>query len=211
MALERRSQLGEKAFSAEEQQHIRKAIRRKYQEVSRSAEGFFRYPTGKKGAIDLGYDPVILNAFPDDALNSFCGVGNPFSISPIPAGSTVLDIGCGAGFDLLVASTIVGDKGRVCGIDLTEEMIKKARLFVERFGGDHSSVQHVSAEEIPYTDESFDYVISNGVFNLSPSKLELFKETRRVLKPNGILQFADVSLVDGKTPDQASSPEDWAQ
>jgi len=209
--LKRRSQLGEKAFSAEEQQHIRKAIRRKYQEVSGSAEGFFRYPTGKRGAIDLGYDPAILSAFTDDMLNSFCGVGNPFSISPIPKDSKVLDIGCGAGFDLLVARTIVGDNGHVCGIDLTEEMIKKAQLFVERFGGDNISLQHVSSEEIPYTDESFDYVISNGVFNLSPAKLELFKETRRVLKPNGILQFADVCLVDGKAPDQANSPEDWAQ
>lgn len=210
--MERRSQLAEKAFSAEEQQHIRKAIRRKYQEVSRSAEGFFRYPTGKKGAIDLGYDPIILSTLPDDALNSFCGVGNPFSISPpIPVGSKILDIGCGAGFDLLVARTIVGDKGYVCGIDLTEEMIKRARFFVERFGDDNISVQHVSAEELPYTDESFDYIISNGVFNLSPSKLELFKETQRVLIPNGILKFADVNLVDGKAPDQASSPEDWAQ
>jgi len=179
--------------------------------VSGSAEGFFRYPTGKRGAIDLGYDPVILSAFTDDMLNSFCGVGNPFSISPIPMDSKVLDIGCGAGFDLLVARTIVGDNGHVCGIDLTEEMIKKARLFVERFGGHNISVQHVSSEEIPYTDESFDYVISNGVFNLSPAKLELFKETRRVLKPSGILQFADVSLVDGIAPDQENSAEDWAQ
>lgn len=201
----------EHPFSPEEQQHIRKAIRRKYQEVSHSAEGFFSYQTGKKGAIDLGYDPVILNAFTDDTLNSFCGVGNPFSISIIPAGSKVLDIGCGAGFDLLVARKIVGNKGNVCGIDLTAEMIKKARLFVERFGDGNISVQHVSAEEIPYTDESFDYVISNGVFNLSPSKLELFKETWRVLKPSGILQFADVNLMDGRAPDRASSPEDWAQ
>lgn len=203
--------MGEQAFSADEQQHIRKAIRRKYQEVSRSAEGFFSYQTGKKGAFDLGYDPVILHVFTDDALNSFCGVGNPFNISSIPVGSKVLDIGCGAGFDLLVACKIVGDKGQVCGIDLTEEMIKKARLFVERFGDDNISVQQVSAEEIPYTDESFDYVISNGVFNLSPLKLELFREILRVLKPSGILQFADVSLVDGEVPDQASSPDDWAQ
>lgn len=211
IALEGRSQLGEKSFSNEEQRLIRKAIRRKYKEVSHSAEGYFSYQTGKKGAIDLGYDSVILNEFTDDVLNSFCGVGNPFSISSIPAGSKVLDIGCGAGFDLLVACRIVGDKGHVCGIDLTEEMVNEAQLFVERFGGENISVQHVSAEKIPYTDESFDYVISNGVFNLSPSKLELFKEIWRVLKPNGILQFADVSLLDGKASDQASSPEDWAQ
>lgn len=209
--MERRSQLGEQPFSPEEQQYIRKAIREKYQAVSHSADGFFNYQTGKKGAIDLGYDLVIIDAFTDEALNSFCGVGNPFSISSIPVGSKVLDIGCGAGFDLLVARKIVGDKGHVCGIDLTDEMIKKAQLLIERSGYKNIYVEPVYAEKIPYTDDSFDYVISNGVFNLSPSKLELFKEIWRVLKPNGILQFADVSLVEGKAPDQVSTPEDWAQ
>lgn len=207
-----RSQLGEQAFSPEEQQHIRKAIRRKYQKVSQSAEGSFSYQTGKKGAINLGYDPLILNALNDDALKSFCGVGNPFSISSIPADSKVLDIGCGAGFDLLVARNIVGDKGHVCGIDLTEEMVEKAQVFVASFEADNISVQHVSTDKIPYPDESFDHVISNGVINLSPSKLELFKEILRVLKPKGILQFADVSqATDGKSPDRVSSVEEWAQ
>ncbi|MBT8347484.1 MAG: methyltransferase domain-containing protein [Desulfobacterales bacterium] len=179
--------------------------------MAQSAHGLFNYQTGRKGAIALGYDSALIDTIPDDALSSFCGVGNPFAISTILPGSKVLDIGCGAGFDLLVARKIVGDKGHVCGIDLTEEMIKKARLLVERFGDDNISVQHVFSEEIPYTDESFDCVISNGVFNLSPSKLELFKETRRVLKTNGILQFADVCLLEGKVLDQTSSPDDWAQ
>lgn len=179
--------------------------------MSRSADGFFSYQTGKEGARALGYDPAILDTFPDDALNSFCGVGNPFAVSSLPAGCKVLDIGCGAGFDLLVARKIVGDQGRIYGIDLTEEMVTKAISLIKQFGDEKISVQHVSAEQIPHTDESFDVVISNGVFNLSPSKLELFREIRRVLKPGGILQFADVSLVDGKTPDQTSSPDDWAQ
>ena len=90
-------------------------------------------------------------------------------------------------------------------------MVTKAISLIKQFGDEKISVQHVSAEQIPHTDESFDVVISNGVFNLSPSKLELFREIRRVLKPGGILQFADVSLVDGKAPDQTSSPDDWAQ
>lgn len=209
--MEGRSQLEEKPFSPDEQNLIRKAIRQKYREVSRSADGFFSYQTGKNGAIALGYDPGILNEISNDVLDSFCGVGNPFSISSIPAGSKVLDIGCGGGCDLLVACRIVGDKGHVYGIDLTEEMVNKAQLAAERYGAENISVQHVSTEEIPYSNESFDYVISNGVFNLSPSKLELFKEIWRVLKPNGILQFADVSLVDGQDPDKASTPEDWAQ
>lgn len=138
-------------------------------------------------------------------------MGNPFRISQIPKGSKVLDIGCGAGVDLLVASSLVGKEGRVCGIDLTEEMVKKAQLSIERFGGNNISVQFVSTHKIPHDDESFDHVISNGVVNLSPSKLELFKEILRVLKPGGTLQFADVCLLDGKNPEQASSPEAWAE
>lgn len=161
--------------------------------------------------MDLGYDQAILDSLSDDALKSFCGVGNPFLISLIPLGSKVLDIGCGAGFDLVVACKVVGDKGRVCGIDLTDEMTNKAKVFVQQFGEDNISVKHVSTEEIPYAAESFDYVISNGVFNLSPSKWTLYSEIFRVLKPNGILQFADVSLVDDKIFNHPISPEDWAQ
>lgn len=171
----------------------------------------FNYQTGRKGALALGYDPAIINKFPDDALRSFCGVGNPFTISSIPAGSKVLDIGCGTGFDLLVASEIVGDRGRVCGIDVTEEMVYRAQALVNEFGDDTISIKHISSEKIPYTDGCFDHVISNGVFNLSPFKLALFKEIRRVMKANGILQFADVSLMEEKAPEKASSPDDWAQ
>ena len=179
--------------------------------MSQSAEGLFTYQTGKKGALALGYDPAVIDRFPEEALNSFCGVGNPFAISSIPPGSTVLDIGCGAGVDLLVAHNILGDEGRVYGIDLTEEMVAQALSLLARYGSDTISVQHVSSEEIPYSDESFDYVISNGVFNLSPAKLQLFREIRRVLKPGAVLQFADVCLAEGKVQNQASSPDDWAQ
>jgi SAM-dependent methyltransferase len=204
--------LGDRPFRSEEQELIRTAIKRKYQDVAlQSADGLFAYHTGRKGAVALGYDPVLLDNLPDDALESFCGVGNPFSIGPIPEDSVILDVGCGAGFDLLVAREIVGSRGRVNGVDLTEEMVKKAVSILERFGDDRIAVQHISSEEMPYGDESFDHVISNGVINLSPFKLVLFKEIRRVLKPDGILQFADVCLAGETITDRVSSPDDWAQ
>ena len=179
--------------------------------MARSADGLFSYPTGRKGALALGYEPAVVDRFPDEALVSFCGVGNPFAISPIPEGSEVLDIGCGGGFDLLVARQLVGDSGRVSGIDLSEEMVAKAQSLVRNYGDERISVAHVASEQIPHGDDSFDFVISNGVVNLSPAKLALFREIRRVLKPGGILQFADVCLTAGAVPDQASSPKDWAQ
>jgi len=179
--------------------------------VAQSAHGLFKYQTGRKGAIALGYDSAMIETVPDDALNSFCGVGNPFAISSILPGSKVLDIGCGCGVDLLVAREIVGESGHVCGIDLTEEMVNNAQILVRKTGYENISIQHVTSEKIPYDDNRFDYVISNGVFNLSPSKLELFREILRVMKPDGILQFADVCLIKGEVLDQTSSPEDWAQ
>ena len=176
-----------------------------------SADGLFAYHTGRRGAVALGYDPGWLDSLPDDAVESFCGVGNPFSIVPIPEGSIILDVGCGAGFDLLVAREIVGPSGQVNGVDLTEEMVNKARSILERFGDDRIGVQQISSEELPYGDGIFDHVISNGAINLSPFKLLLFKEIRRVLKPDGILQFADVCLAGEDITDRVSSPDDWAQ
>ena len=179
--------------------------------MAQSAHGFFNYLTGRKGVIALGYDSALIDKIPDDALNSFCGVGNPLAISTILPGSKILDIGCGSGVDLLVAREVVGQNGHVCGIDLTEEMVNNTQLLIKGTGYENISVQHVTSEKIPYNDKRFDYVISNGVFNLSPSKLELFREIRRVMKPGGILQFADVCLQEGKVLEQSSSPDDWAQ
>ena len=144
-------------------------------------------------------------------LNSFCGVGNPFSLHDIPPGSTVLDIGSGAGFDLYVAGRLVGETGRVCGIDLTREMVDLARQNIAASGLNNIEVIHVSSEEIPYNDNTFDTVISNGVINLSPCKQELFQEIFRVLRNSGKLQFADVVLEKELPGALAGSLEAWSQ
>lgn len=198
-------------FNDGEQQQIRDAIKNKYRKVSGSAEGLFRYQTGKSGAVALGYDMAILDEIPEKALTSYCGVGNPFSVEVIKEQSDVLDIGCGAGFDLLVASRLVGSEGRVCGIDLTEEMVSKAQSLVSEFGNSTITVQHVLSELLPYNEDSFDHVISNGVFNLSPCKLKLFREIRRVLRPGGYLQFADIILTQQPPSGTGDSLDDWSQ
>lgn len=206
-----RDQLQSEVFSKEELTQIRSAVKGKYREVSRTATGRFRYPTGREGALHLGYDKTCLDQIPDELLDSFCGVGNPFLIEPIKSGSAVLDVGCGAGLDLLVAARNVGPAGRVCGIDLTEEMLVKARENVRQSGCDNIEMVRVETEEIPYREKTFDVVISNGVINLSPHKLQLFKEIRRVLKPGGRLQFADIVL-DRPLPSEISRTlEAWSQ
>jgi arsenite methyltransferase len=173
---------------------IRDAVRKKYSEVSSSAEGKFNYPTGRHGAILHGYDPTVLQSMPDGLIESFCGVGNPFTLGPINSGETILDVGCGAGFDLIVASRMAGQNARVCGIDLTPEMVAKAKKNLNRYGVQNFDIQVAGAESIPYPDNTFDVITSNGVLNLSPLKEKCFREIYRVLRPNGRLQFADIVL-----------------
>ena len=198
-------------FTSAEFEQIRKTIREKYAEVSISAEGKFQYLTGKEGAEALGYEPSILKDIQPELLNAFCGVGNPFSIGEIKQGSVILDIGSGAGFDLIVASRLTGPGGRVYGIDLTKEMIARAKENIEKIGASNVEITHVNSEEIPFGDNMFDVVISNGVINLSPCKKDLFKEINRVLKPGGQLQFADI-IEENELPSRLTgSLEAWSQ
>lgn len=190
---------------------IRKAIRDKYAEVSISAEGKFQYPTGKEGAKALGYDPAIIESAHTRFFEASCGVGNPFSLGNIRPGAAVLDFGCGAGFDMFVANKLVGESGLVCGIDLTEDMVLRARENLSLAGITNVEIRKVDSETIPYDDHFFDVVISNGVINLSPCKQTSFKEIYRVLKPGGRLQFADVVLEKDLPAALAGSAEAWSQ
>ncbi len=198
-------------FNDGEKSKIAQAVMKKYQEVASSAQGKFKYETGKKGAEALGYDADILAKLPEDLLDSFCGVGNPFTIWKIRPGEDILDVGCGAGLDLIVARHKTGENAKVCGVDLTPEMIERAKQNLERMGIGDIELHRIDSELLPYPDNSFDAVLSNGVINLSPAKAELFGEIFRVLKPGGRLQFADI-VVDGDLPPQVStSLEAWSQ
>ncbi len=189
---------------------IQNAIRKKYAEVSGTAVNKFNYPTGRDGAALQGYDLMILGNMPDELIESFCGVGNPFRLGQIKPEEAVLDIGCGAGFDMIVASRLVGRKGKVCGIDITPEMLEKAKRNLARAAVSAYDLRVSGAEEIPYDEGTFDVVISNGVLNLSPLKEKSFKEIYRVLNPAGRLQFADIVLKEGKSASGSSPLEDWS-
>ena len=190
---------------------IRDAVRKKYVEVAQSAEGKFVYATGRRGALTLGYDPAINARLPEEALASFCSVGNPFALGPIRSGERLLDVGCGAGFDLIVANRLVGEAATVRGIDMTPQMVERARENPQRAGVVNAEVELSGAEAIPYRDASFDVVISNGVINLSPAKEEVFKKIHRVLRPGGRLQFADIVVNEALPADVANSLEAWSQ
>ncbi|MFN2354594.1 MAG: methyltransferase domain-containing protein [Desulfopila sp.] len=209
--IEARDQRRPGVFTQEEKQQRQEAILQKYGKVSVSAQGKFKYQTGQAGARALGYDDALLERLPEDVLDAFCGVGNPFSLGEITRGSNVLDIGCGAGFDLMVARGKTGTEGRVCGVDLSPAMIERTRTNLGQAGCDGIEVYRVQSEKLPFADGTFDVVISNGVINLSPAKAELFSEIHRVLKPGGRLRIADMMLDKELPPHLAGSLEAWSR
>lgn len=191
-----------------DEREIRTAVREKYADVARrSPDELFQYETGRKGARNLGYDH--LEHLPDGVLDLFCGVGNPFEPGDPQNGDRVLDIGCGGGIDSIIAARQVAPRGQVVGVDLSEAMVQQARKSVQTMETRNVSVCRGTGEHLPFSNGSFDVVISNGVFNLVPDKPRLFREVFRVLAHGGRLQFADIILEDG-TERPPATAEDWA-
>lgn len=193
-----------------EQEKIQSAIQKKYAEVSKNARGKFAYLTGYEGAIALEYETSALYRIPREIMQTFCGVGNPFKAGPVSKGDSLLDVGCGAGIDLIVASQYVGETGRICGIDITPEMLKIAEQHIECMNLQNVEVREANAESIPYEDDTFDIVISNGVLNLSTMKKMAFLEIFRVLSPGGRLQFADIILEGERARETPCTLEAWS-
>jgi SAM-dependent methyltransferase len=173
---------------------LRREVSREYATVAREPEQGFHFHTGRPLAAMLGYSAVETDSLPDSVIESFAGVGNPFVFGSPQRGETVVDIGSGAGFDAVLAARHVGESGRVVGIDMTPEMLEKARTNAEILGLSHLEFRSGYAEALPVADASVDVVISNGVINLSPNKDQVFSEIARILKPGGRIQIADIAV-----------------
>lgn len=187
------------------------AVRAMYTDVASHPEREFHFPTGRRACELVGYPAAWLDAVPTTAVESFAGVGYPFGADVIREGDTVLDVGSGSGTDALIASRLVGDAGRVIGLDMTEAMRRKLRANAARAGAGNVTVLEGNAEEIPLPDGSVDVVTSNGVLNLVPDKARAFREIARVLAPGGRLQLADIVV--GTLPGEAcrAQPQLWAE
>lgn len=174
---------------------LKEEVRQTYASVAREPGGEFHFHRGPEYAARLlGYNLAELQSLPNGATAPFAGVGNPFLMDPIDEGSSVLDVGSGAGMDCLLAGRRVGKRGSVLGVDMTDEMLERARAGAREMDLAHVRFEKGDINRLPLDAQSIDVVISNGVFNLSPAKTELFEELYRVVKPGGRLQFADITL-----------------
>jgi len=181
-----------------------------YARVAEDPGGDFHFHRGAAYAAEfLGYDPAELGALPPESSASFAGVANPHAIAPIQSGSTVLDVGCGAGMDLLLAARRAGPGGRAIGIDMTPAMAEKARASARAAGLSNVEVRIGDALALPVDDASIDVVISNGVINLTPDKLKAYAEIFRVLEPGGRLQLGDIVVAQELSEDVRNDIDLW--
>ena len=187
---------------------LRDEIQKTYSSVSTEPEQDFIFPTGRAWAEDLGYPPELANV-PEASVQSFAGVANPHVLGPIEEGAVVLDLGCGAGTDLLIAAQMAGPSGRAIGIDMTPAMVERARASAAEMGLDNVEVHEGLIESLPVDDESVDIVISNGVIDLVPDKAAVFAEIDRVLRPGGRLQVADVVIHTEVSEDARKNIDLW--
>jgi SAM-dependent methyltransferase len=172
---------------------LRDQVRDKYREVAVDPHKSFHFHTGRSLAARLGYDDKTVDQLPDRAVESFAGVGNPFSLRRLHLRDRVVDVGSGAGFDSFIAARQVGESGRVLGVDMTPQMLTKSRESADALGFRQVEFREGLAEDLPVEDGWADAVISNGALNLCADKHAVFSEIRRTLKPGGWFQFADIA------------------
>jgi arsenite methyltransferase len=174
-------------------EQLREEVQSKYRGVATTPHAKYHFHTGRVATARLGYDTSVVDSLPDRAVESFAGVGNPFELRPLEPGERVVDAGSGAGFDSLVAARGVGPNGHVVGVDMTPEMLDKSSATTEILGLQNVEFRKGLVEAMPVEDDWADAIISNGVINLCPDKRAAFGEIRRVLRPGGYLQFADIA------------------
>ena len=189
-------------------ENLRSEVQLKYAEVAETPDKKFHFHTGRFLAERLGYPSDVLDKLPGECVESFAGVGNPFSLGELRPGENVVDVGSGAGFDCLVAAQKVGPDGSVIGVDMTPEMLSKARRNARAAGASNVAFRKGLVEKVPLPNVSTDVIISNGVINLVPDKQAVLKEIFRVLKPGGRMYLADI-VVHKEVPLEAKQQVDF--
>lgn len=189
-------------------QHIRDGVRRAYSAVAEEPQAEHPFRVGPEFAADLGYPADLLKDLPATSVDAFTGVSNVSIFADIPAGARVLDLGCGAGLDSLIAARRVGSQGSVTGIDFSEAMLSRARQSALEAGLENVQFRQGDAERLPLDTASIDIALINGIFNLNPARAAIFDELARVVRPGGHVYSAELILREPLAPEEQSD-DDW--
>lgn len=201
--------MDEKPLSEMTQDEIKQAVREKYSKVAKDSCATFNFPVGRAFALKVGYPKEILDSMPQSLYESFTGANNPQPFINLKEGDIILDLGCGAGLDLYFYAKAVGAKGRVYGLDISEDMVSKAKSNMELVGIKNVEIKCGYSDNLPFDDNSFDVVASNGIYNLSPDKEKVMREVFRVLKPGGRTVFCEIVLREPLSENERKNINDW--
>ncbi|MDP2939460.1 MAG: methyltransferase domain-containing protein [Candidatus Omnitrophota bacterium] len=188
---------------------IKKLVKDKYSDVSKNPCGVFNFPVGKIFALKVGYPKEVLDNLPPSLTESFTGANNPQPFVELKEGEIVLDLGCGAGLDLYFYAKAVGEVGKVYGLDISEDMVNKVKRNMELSGIKNAEISVGESDNLPFNDDFFDVVASNGIYNLSPDKDAVMREVYRVLKPGGRTVFCEIVLKEPFSEDERKNHSDW--
>ena len=190
--------------------NIRAEVVERFTRIAHAPQQEEKFPVGPASAKTLGYDADVIDQLPPSVTESFTGVGNPLALRKLMAGEAVLDVGCGAGLDSILAARAVGPSGKVIGVDMIKAMVDKAKTNAKMAGVANVEFIQASIEDLPLDHRSMDTVISNGVLNLCPDKPKVLGEISRVLRTGGHLQMADILLEDGVSPEEVARKGAWS-
>lgn len=188
---------------------IRDRVREAYSLAAHSPDDKHPFPVGRTFAESVGYPAALLDSLPSTCVEAFAGVSNVALFAEIPEGATVLDLGCGAGLDSLIAARRLGLAGKVIGIDFSDTMLSRARKAAQEAMVVNISFERADAEHLPLGADSIDVALANGIFNLNPARESIFRELARVLRPGGVVYAAELILADALPTNVKQSDADW--
>lgn len=188
---------------------IRAGVQHAYSAAAENPQAEHPFPVGRLFAESLGYSPEMLADIPAAAIDAFAGVSNVAVFADIPPGATVLDLGCGAGLDSLIAARRVGPTGKIIGIDFSEAMLVRARQAAAEAGINPIEFRLADAENLPLDDASIDVALVNGIFNLNPMRDAIFRELARVVRPDRFIYAAELILCEPLPPETLANETNW--
>lgn len=201
--------MNKKQLSEMTQDEIKQAVKEKYGKVAKAPCAIFNFPVGKAFALKVGYPKEVLNKLSSSMYDSFTGANNPQPFVELKEGEHVLDLGCGAGLDLYFYARAVGVNGKVYGLDISEDMVNKAKGNMETAGVKNVEIKCAHSDNLPFPDNFFDLVASNGIYNLSPDKEKVMREVYRALSAGGRTVFCEIVLKEKFPENVKKSIDDW--